>query len=209
MARIRTLLCDIGGVLVTNGWDLEARRAAAAEFRLDLEELNERHHLTFDTFETGRISLDEYLARVVFYEKRSFSPRDFMAFVAGRWTLLPGMWELVKALKIRHSLKTVAVSNEGREFSDLRVRRFRLAEILDVFVVSAYSGLRKPDAGIYRLALDISQTPADQAVYLEDRPMFIDVAHGLGIPGVLHRDYARTRDELARLGLDTQDRGQP
>lgn len=123
MAGIRTLLCDIGGVLVTNGWGLEARPAAAAEFHLDLEELNERHHLTFDTFETGRIFLEEYLARVVFYEKRSFSLQDFMSFVAGRWTLLPGMWELVKAPKVRCSSTSRAAWAFAASSTRIRQRR--------------------------------------------------------------------------------------
>ncbi len=202
MAMIRTLLCDIGGVLLTNGWDLEVRRAAAARFGLELEELNERHHLTFDTFETGRITLDEYLRRVVFHERRDFGPDEFLAFVSGRWEPLSGMRELVRDLKERRGLRAVAVSNEGREFHDLRVRRFALGGVLDTFIVSGCVGLRKPDAAIYRLALDVSLTAPAEAVYIEDRPLFVEVARGLGIQSILHTDPRTTRDELSRLGLD-------
>jgi putative hydrolase of the HAD superfamily len=202
LTRIRTLFLDIGGVLATNGWDVEARRAAADEFDLDFEEFEDRHHLTFDTYESGKISLDEYLRRVVFYDKRRFTPAELKAYIFGRWRTFPDMWGLVKALKERYALKTVAVSNEGREFTARRVRQFRLTEIMDTFVVSGFVGLRKPDYAIYRLALDISQSVPSQTAYVDDRAMLIDVAASLGIHGVLHKDYPTTRDELAELGLE-------
>jgi len=56
---VTTLFTDIGGVLLTNGWDRKGRAAAAKHFRLDLEELNERHHLTYDTYESGKLDLEE------------------------------------------------------------------------------------------------------------------------------------------------------
>jgi putative hydrolase of the HAD superfamily len=202
MAEIKTLFLDIGGVLVTNGWDAETRRAAAAEFNLDLDQLNERHELTFGTYELGKITLDEYLRRVVFYEKRAFGEEDFKAFIFARWRAYPEMWDFVKALKTRRSLQTVAVSNESREFTVRRVREFRLKDILDAFVVSGFVGLRKPDPDIYRLALDVAQTLPDRAVYIEDRAMFVDVAAGLGIHAIQHKDYETTRGELAKLGLE-------
>ena len=75
--KITTLFLDIGGVLLTNGWDRKARKKAVETFNLDEEEINERHHLTFDTYEAGKLNLDEYMHRVIFYEKRNFSSDDF------------------------------------------------------------------------------------------------------------------------------------
>ena len=80
-SNITTLFLDIGGVLLTNGWDRNIRIRAAEKFGLDQDEMNERHHLTFDTYEEGKLSLDEYLHRVVFYQDRSFSPEEFKAFM--------------------------------------------------------------------------------------------------------------------------------
>jgi putative hydrolase of the HAD superfamily len=67
--KIKAVFLDIGNVLLTNGWDRRLRREAAEKFGLDHEEMNERHHLTFDTYEEGKLSLEEYLTRVVFYEE--------------------------------------------------------------------------------------------------------------------------------------------
>jgi putative hydrolase of the HAD superfamily len=78
---ITTLFLDIGGVLLTDGWVHEYRKLAARTFNLDLEEMENRHHLTFDTYEEGKLTLEEYLRRVVFYEERSFTPAQFRKFM--------------------------------------------------------------------------------------------------------------------------------
>ena len=78
-----TLFLDIGGVILSNGWDHQLREKAAKKFGLDFMEMNQRHALTFDTYEIGKITLDEYLNRVVFYVSRSFSHEDFKEFMFG------------------------------------------------------------------------------------------------------------------------------
>jgi putative hydrolase of the HAD superfamily len=105
-------------------------------------------------------------------------------------------------LKARYNLKLVVVSNEGRELTEHRIRRFRMAEYIDAFVASSFVHFRKPDADIYRIALDLSQTPAENVLYLDDRELFVEVARTLGIRGVRHRDLATTRAELAGMGLE-------
>ena len=85
---ITTLFLDIGGVLLTNGWDRQARRLAAERFQLDHGEFDERHHLTFDTYEEGKLSLDEYLDRVVFFGERAFSREAFKAFMFSSFAAL-------------------------------------------------------------------------------------------------------------------------
>src|ERR1041385_9063112 len=133
-ASITTLFLDIGGVLLTNGWDCGMRRRAAEVFDLDYAEMNERHHLTFDTYEEGKLGLDEYLNRVVFHEKRSFSPEEFKRFMYAQSQPFPETIELMSALKRRHSLRIAAVSNEGRELTTYRVQQFKLGALIDFFV---------------------------------------------------------------------------
>lgn len=203
-APITTLFLDVGGVLLTNGWDRQARRLAAETFQLDYEEMNERHHLTFDTYEEGKLSLDDYLKRVVFYRERPFAQEEFRAFMFGQSRPFPEMIELVCQLKARHALKVAAVSNEGRELTEHRIETFGLGRFIDFFISSCFVHFRKPDADIYRIALDIAQVAPDQVVYLEDRPMFVEVACGLGINGLVHTDYAATRDKLAGYGLSLE-----
>jgi putative hydrolase of the HAD superfamily len=198
---ITALFLDIGGVLLTNGWDRNMRKDAAATFGLDYEEMNERHHLTFDTYEEGKLSLDEYLRRVVFYEKRPFSLEEFRAFMFAQSQPYPDMIALVQDLKSRHRLKVAAVSNEGRELTIHRIRKFELGTFIDFFISSCFVHFRKPDQDIYRIALDIAQVLPNQVVYIEDRAMFVEVAEGLGIRGIQHVSYQSTRGALEALGL--------
>ncbi len=198
---ITTLFLDIGGVLLTNGWDRKARRLAAETFALDCDEMDERHHLTFDTYEEGKLSLEEYLTRVVFYEERPFSREEFRAFMFAQSRPFPEMIELVRHVKARHRLKVAVVSNEGRELNEHRIREFQLGTFIDFFISSSFVHYRKPDADIYRIALDIAQVEPARVVYIEDRPMFVEVARGLGINGIVHTGCEATRLELAGFGL--------
>ncbi len=198
---ITTLFVDIGGVLLTNGWDRSARQRAAQVFQLDYEELNERHHLTFNTYEAGKLSLDEYLTRVIFYEARPFSREAFKGFMFEQSQPYPRMLKLVQAVKDRYALKIAAVSNEGRELMQYRIQKFKLGLFIDFFVASSFVHYRKPDHDIYRIALDIAQTPPEQVVYLEDRAMFVEVARSLGLRGIQHTTYESTRAALAHWSL--------
>ena len=198
---ITTLFLDIGGVLLTDGWDHHARRQAAKTFTLDWGEMEERHLLNFDTYEEGKLTLGEYLARVVFYQKRAFTRAQFRRFLFAQSQPYPEMLDLVRKLKAKYGLKTVVLSNEARELNAYRIRRFKLDEFVDAFVSSCYVHLHKPDVDIFRLALDIAQTPARQIAYVENTPMFVQIAEGLGIRGIVHTDYKSTCAKLAACGL--------
>ena len=198
---ITTLFLDIGGVLLTNGWDHNMRKRATDKFELDYDEMNERHNMTFDTYEQGKLSLDVYLNRIVFYEERSFSRAEFKAFMYAQSQPFPDMIELMRGLKAQHGLQVAAVSNEGRELTTYRVQQFALATFIDFFVSSCFVHYRKPDEDIYRMALDIAQVDLEQVVYIDNEPMFVEVARGLGINGIIHTDYDTTRKALAAMGL--------
>lgn len=198
---IKTLFVDVGGVLLTNGWDHEARQMASQIFKLNLDEMESRHRLTFDTYETGKLSLEEYLNRIVFYEKRSFTHSQFRDFMFAQSKPYPKTIELIRALKVQHGLKIVVVSNEGRELNEYRVNKFKLNNLVDFFISSSYVHLRKPDVDIYRMALDLSHTPPKQVAYIEDREMFVQIAEKLGIQGIRHTDPKTTQEKLLSLGL--------
>lgn len=199
-----TLFLDIGNVLLTDGWDHHARKRAATNFKLKLDEMNDRHHLIFETFEEGKITLEEYLDRVVFYQKRSFTQAQFQNFMFAQSKPYPEMIALVRQLKAC-GLKIVVVSNEARELNLYRVQKFNLDEFVDVFISSCFVHLRKPDADIFRVALDIAQVSAQQVFYIDDTPMFVDIAQGLGIKSILHTDYKSTRAKLAAFGFQTDE----
>jgi putative hydrolase of the HAD superfamily len=202
---ITTVFLDIGGVLLTNGWDHHARKRAATNFKLELAEMESRHHLTFDTYEEGKLTLEQYLSRVVFYQKRPFSQAQFRKFMFAQSKPFPQMIDLVRSIKARYGLKIAVVSNEGRELNAYRVRKFKLDRLVDCFISSCFVHVRKPDADIFRLALDIAQAPAQQVVYIENTPMFVQIAEGLGIRSILHTDYRSTCARLAAFGLQNDE----
>jgi len=200
-AKITTLFLDIGGVLLTNGWDRAARKLAIQTFGLDALETEERHHLTFDTYEEGKLTLDEYLSRVIFYEDRSFTRQQFREFMFAQSAPFPDMLALVTQLKEKYKLKIAIVNNEGRELNVHRIQHFNISSFVDFYISSCFVHFRKPDADIYKIALDIAQVRPEEVVYLEDRSMFVDVANGLGINGLCHTDYESTVKKLEAYGL--------
>ena len=206
---IRTLFLDIGGVLLNDGWNYSARRRAARHFQVDGAELEQRHSLNANIYEEDKLTLEEYLSRVVFHQKRPFTRAAFRQFMFAQSKSHPEMIELIRQLKATYGLKIIVLSNEARELNAYRIRKFKLDEFVDAFVSSCFVHLHKPDPAIFRLALDIAQTPAQQIVYIENTPMFVQIAEGLGIRGILHVDYSSTRTELAAFGLKSDAEAMP
>lgn len=198
---IKALFLDVGGVLLTNGWDRQMRRHAIELFHLDSTEVEERHHLTFDTFEEGKLTLDEYLDRVIFYKPQAFTREDFKQYMYDQSKPYPDMIELIRRLKERYNLKIAVVSNEGRELTTYRIRKFQLGEFVDFFICSSFVHFRKPDPDIFKMALDIAQVDASQVAYIEDRKMFVDAVHALGMWGIHHTGLESTKAALAQMGL--------
>ena len=202
---ITTLFLDVGGVLLTNGWDHLARKRAAKHFNLNWAEMDERHRLVFETHEEGKLSFEEYLGWVVFFEKRPFTRNQFRDFMFAQSKPHPNMLDLVAQLKAQHGLKIVVVSNESRAVNAYRIRTFKLDQLVDTFISSCFVQMRKPDIEIFRLALDLAQTTPESAVFIDNTPMFVQIAERLGMRSILHVDYESTRAKLTSLGLQTSD----
>jgi putative hydrolase of the HAD superfamily len=201
---VTTLFLDIGGVILGDGWGHESRRLAAEKFNLNLSEMESRHHLTFVTYEEGKLTLKEYLNRVVFYQKRTFTPDQFQRFMFDQSTPYTEMIEFIPKLKVQNRLKIAVVNNEARELNGHRIKKFHLNRFVDFYISSCFVHFRKPDADIFRIALDIAQVPAENVVFIENTQMFVDVARDLGIRSILHKDYRSTSAELSLLGLKVE-----
>jgi putative hydrolase of the HAD superfamily len=199
---VTTLFLDIGGVMLSNGWGHESRRLAAEVFKLDFNDMEDRHHLTFVTYEEGKLTMSEYLNRIVFYQKRNFTPEQFRDFMFAQSTPYQEMIEYIRQLKEHYKLKIAVVNNEARELNEHRIKKFRLNQFVDFFISSCFVHFRKPDADIFRIALDIAQVPAEQVVYIEDMQMFVDVARDLGIRSIQHKNFKATSTILASMGLE-------
>ena len=203
--KITTLFLDIGGVLLSDGWGHNFRHKAAAMFNLDAAEMEARHKLVFVVYEEGRMTLDEYLEEVVFYEKRRFSANQFRDFMFAQTTPNPAMIDFIKKLKKKYGLQVAAVSNEARELNDYRIQTFRLKELIDFFISSCYVHIRKPDAEIFRLALDIARVQPEQVIYIDDVEMFTEVASELGIKSIHHVNEVSTANQIKAMGLPIEE----
>ena len=202
---LTTLFLDIGGVLLNNGWDHHARRRAAKHFKLNWAGMEQRHSLNFNIYEEDKLTLDEYLGWLLFYQKRPFTRAEFRRFMFAQSKPCHEMIDLIRNLKAKYGLKIIVLSNEARELNAYRIRKFKLDEFVDAFFSSCFVHLHKPDEAIFRMALDIAQTPARQVVYIENTPMFVQIAEALGIRSILHTDYRSTCEKLASFGLPNDE----
>ncbi len=205
--NITCVFLDIGGVILSDGWDCNARKRAASKFNLDVPEMEGRHHLIFETYEKGKVTLDEYLDLVVFYIKRSFTKSQFRSFMFAQTKPYPKMIELITKLKVKYGLKIVVVSNEARELNNFRIQTFKLDDFVDFYISSCFVHLRKPDTDIFRLAMELAHVSPEQIVFIDNQPLFVQVAEGLSIRGIHHTDYKTTLNKLAQFELLFNERG--
>jgi putative hydrolase of the HAD superfamily len=200
MKQVRILFCDVGGVLLTNAWDHQERRRAVEQFRLQDEDFETRHKQAVPDFETGKITLDEYLQRTVFYQQRTFSRDDFRNYMLSQSKPKTDVLDFARAIAGKCIM--AAINNESRELNEYRIRTFQLAQIFDLFVSSCYVGLRKPDERIYRLALDLVQKTGDQACFIDDRPENIEGARRSGMRTILMQDLPQLKKDLQSIGIE-------
>lgn len=197
-ANIRTVFFDIGGVLLTNGWGHQSRQAAAQTFGFDYAEMNAIHEFIFNVYEIGKLTLDDYLDTTIFHRHRPFTKEDVKAFVFAQSKQLPDMldWLIEWKKQLPTGVKCYAVNNEGKELNDYRVKKFGLHRFFDGFVSSCEVGMRKPDPGIFTLAMGIAQAGPDECLYFDDRPMLVEAARRLGIDGRVHEGFEPTKKIL-------------
>jgi putative hydrolase of the HAD superfamily len=202
MVEISTILWDVGGVLLTNGWDHNERAAVLKKFQLDTEPFEQRHELANDPWEKGLMTAEEYLLRTVFYEPRSFTPAEFLQGMKEQSTLLPHTaMRILQELAASEELELAMLNNEARELNDYRIEQFELGRYFDSFFSSCYVGLRKPDPKIFDLALDVLQRDAEEVAFIDDRQGNCDAAAALGIHAIHYLDEAQCVQALERLGL--------
>ena len=194
--KIKVVFMDIGGVLLTNGWDHESREKAAKVFDFDYTEMNILHNFIYNVFEIGSISLDEYLDTVLFHQLRNFSKTDFKQFMFEESVELPEMLEYSKSWKKQTDLPVFALSNENEELNDYRIKTFNLHDLFDGFFSSCYLKMRKPDPGIYKTAMEIAQVKPDECLYFDDRPMLVHAGKKLGMNTILHQDFETSKNIL-------------
>lgn len=201
MAEVTALFFDIGGVLLSNGWDRAERTAASEKFKLDWKEFEDRHELVLHAFETGEMGLDEYLDRVIFYCPRSFSREEFADYIRAQSKELPGTMDVLRRLAQAKKYLISSLNNESREMNAYRIEKFGLRRYFDVFLSSCYLGVRKPDEAIYRRALDITQRKGEECLFIDDRALNLECAAELGMRTIQFKDAAQLERELKGLNI--------
>lgn len=199
MKPIRTLFWDVGGVLLSNAWDHEERDQAIEKFHLQQADFAGRHKEAVTAFEEGKMSLDQYLDRTIFYQPRNLSKEEFKSYMFSLSKPKSEALELARGLAGRYLMATL--NNESREMNDYRIKQFGLSQIFDLFVSSCYVGVRKPDDKIYRLAIDLIQKAPDECCFIDDRPENIEAAAKAGMRTALMRDPAQLKKDLQALGV--------
>lgn len=202
MSAIRAIFWDVGGVLLTNAWDHTERATALEHFHLDQEEFRGRHELVVSSFERGRITLDEYLDRTVFYCERPFTRDAFRDYMFSLSKPLPGNLEFAQALCASGKYFMGTINNESRELNNFRIDKFGLRKIFRLFISSCFVGLRKPERDIYRMALETTQIPADECCFIDDRALNLECAAKLGMQTIQMQNVEQLREGLAKLGVN-------
>ncbi|PYP65523.1 MAG: hydrolase [Gemmatimonadetes bacterium] len=207
MSAINQVLFDIGGVLGSNGWDREQRAVAVEKFALDGEDFQYRHEETVGAFESGQISLDEYLDVTVFWQPRAFSRDDFKRFMFSLSTPWADSLDVVRRLRQRTRgrptrVRMATLNNESRELNEYRIRYFGLCELFDVFFSSCWLGVRKPTRQIYERVLGMTQADPASSVFVDDREQNLAPARALGMQTIHFRSADQLSRSLAGLGFD-------
>jgi putative hydrolase of the HAD superfamily len=201
LSAIRAIFWDVGGVLLTNAWDRTERASALEHFQLDNKEFQARHEMVVSSFERGKITLEEYLDRTVFYRPRPFTREVFRDYMFSLSHPFPEVLGFAQALADSGKYFMSTLNNESRELNDYRIEKYGLRKIFRLFVSSCFVGFRKPEHDIYRLALEITQVPAEQCCFIDDRALNLECAAKLGMKTIEMKELDRLREDLAKLGV--------
>jgi len=202
LPKITTLFWDIGGVVLTNGWDHESRKEAAATFHFDWDEFRDRHDLSFPAFDSGLITLNEYLDRTLFYRNRPFSREEFTAFMFAQSKEYPETRSVLDKVTNTKKYFVAALNNEPLELNQYRIEAFDLRRNFLVFFSSCYVRARKPEETIFRVALEVTQRPPEQCLFIDDRPLNLENPRKLGMNTIHHQSPEQLRAELGKYGVE-------
>ena len=201
MDKIEALFWDNGGVILTNGWDREARKRAADKFHLDWDDFSDRHELMLNAFETGQATLDQYVQRTVFYRPRDYKPDDFKAFMFAQSQPFPEALAFCGKIAAQREYIMAALNNESREINEYRITQFKMKDYFEVFFSSCYLGVRKPDIQIYRRVMEITQRKPSACVMIDDRELNLECARELGLQTIHVKNLEQLKQDLAKLGV--------
>ena len=201
MAEISALFWDVGGVLLTNGWDRHSRESAAQTFRLDWEDFEDRHELVVGRFETGKLSLDRYLDRTIFYRERNFSKDVFKVYMFDQSKPIDGSLDVAARVAQTRRYLMATLNNESRELNLYRMEHFELRKQFSLFMSSCFLGVKKPEDEMFRLALDLTQREPEECLFIDDRELNLECAARLRLQTLHFKNASQLEKDLQKLGV--------
>jgi len=203
--EFEAILFDVGGVMLTNGWDHRERAAVLDSFGIvgdDRERLEARHNEPYDALERDLITIDEFLQQAIFFEPRSFTPAEFLEAMKQQSKTIPDNAMGILA-EVSASDKWIVglLNNESRVLHEYRMEKFGIGEYVDVQFSSPYVALRKPEPAIYNRALDILSIPGDRVLFIDDRANNTSAAAAAGMHAIQFLGEQPLRRELKLLGV--------
>ena len=163
----------------TAGTVVRAARPPTA-FNFDYEEFQDRHDLSFPAFDSGHITLNEYLDRTLFYRQRSFTREEFTGFMFAQSKEYSDTRAVLADAARTGKYFIGSINNEPFELNQYRIEAFNLRRDFLVFFSSCYVRSRKPEETIFRIALEVTQRPPEQCVFIDDRPLNLESPRRLG-----------------------------
>jgi len=202
MKKITTIFWDIGGVILTNGWDEHQRADVVPKFGVDLKTFEPLHHKANFTWERGLTTKDAYLDEVFFYEPQKFTREEIWAAIEGESRVItPGWYALAEKLRVA-KYRMATLNNESRELNAYRLTTFELRKYFDFYICSGYVGMMKPERGIYQMALDVAQATPEETVFVDDKLENVQVAASLGMNGIQFTGLDALKADLNKLGIE-------
>jgi putative hydrolase of the HAD superfamily len=200
--KISAVFSDVGGVLLTNGWDHGERQRLVEQFGLDGSDFECRHQMLAGALDAGELDLDQYLDRTLFYRPQPFTKRAVRDFMYAQSEALPGTLALMGRLAQTRKLLMATLNNESRDLNLHRIEKFGLRNYFSVFFTSCYLGVSKPHEPIYRLALDLSQRQPEECVFIDDRSLNLECAKRLGLHTIQFLNAGQLENDLRLLGVE-------
>jgi putative hydrolase of the HAD superfamily len=200
--EFEVVLFDVGGVLLTNGWDHIQRAAVSQHFQIDHAAFEARHPEPYDALERDNITMSDYLQATVFYEPRSFTEEEYVEVMKAQSVPIPdNALAVLSEVSISCDWLVGLLNNESRLLHEYRMDKYGIEDYLDIQLSSCYLGRRKPDADIYLRALDILGRPADRVLFIDDRANNTEAARAAGIHAIQFLGEEKLRQDLKAIGI--------
>jgi putative hydrolase of the HAD superfamily len=202
MPKVNVIFSDVGGVLLTNGWDRSSRRKLVEQFHLDWEDFEDRHELVSAALETNQLDLNRYLDRTIYYRPRPFSKQEIRDFIFAQSAPIPDSLAIFARLAQSRKYFLATLNNESKELNIFRIEKFGLRNYFTVFFSSCFLGVKKPDEAIYRIALEITQRAAEECLFIDDRGLNLEVAQRLGMRTIQFQSSVQLEKDLRTAGVE-------